>query len=259
VAGTECSMSAKIDTLQRLLGTRVASDAAHAGQTIGVQALTTAKVIDIRRIAPDPDQPRRTFDDDDMADLVGSLRDVGQTDPVKVRWDAGRDRYVLIDGERRWRAAQQAGLTTLTAVIDNRPMSPDKVLELQLIENALRTDLNALEAGAAYRQLMGVWNVNQQQLAQRLHISPSKVSRAIAALELPTSVQQAVESGKVGAMSAVKQARRKPASNSRKASKTAPVRIVTAAGVVVVTVKPGKSVVDALMAAVEAERKRGAA
>lgn len=250
--------SKKADTLARLLGTRVASDAAHAGQTVGVQPLTTAKVVDISRIVPDPSQPRRSFDQDDLAQLAGSLRDHGQTDPVKIRWDAAQDRWVLIDGERRYRAAQLAGISTLTAVVDNREMQPDRVLELQLVENALRADLTPLESGAAYQQLMAVWSCNQQQLAGRLHISQSKVSRAIAALSLPADVQHAVEAGQVGAMSAVKKARRKPAAAGRRQT-AKPVRISTPAGVVIVTTKPGRSVVDALVAALDAERKRAAA
>lgn len=251
-------MSGKADSLSRLLGGRLAGDAAHAGQTIGVQAMAAAKVIDISRIVPDENQPRRAFDDADLEELAGSLRDLGQTDPVKVRWDAARDRWVLIDGERRLRAATKAGLKTLSAVVDNRPMTSDRVLEFQLVENALRADLTPLESGAAYRQLMAVWNVNQQQLAQRLHISESKVSRAIAALNLPTDVQHAVEQGKVGATTAVKVARRKPAGRS-KDKNTKPVRITTPAGTVVVTVKPGQSVADVLVAALDHERRRAAA
>jgi len=251
-------MSTKIDAISRLLGTRVAADAAHAGQTVGVQSLSTAKVVDIARIVADPEQPRKIFDPDDMALLAGSLRDHGQRDPVKVRWDAGRDRWVLIDGERRWRAAQSIGLTTLTAVIEQQLLSSDRVLELQLIENALRTGLTPFESGAAYQQLMAVWNCNQKALAQRLHISESKVSRSIDALNLPTETKAAVDAGKVGVMTAVKQARRKPAQTGRRAAAAKPVRISTDAGTVVVTPKSGRSV-DDVLAAASASRRRDAA
>lgn len=249
-------MSAKAEALSRILGVRIAADAAPASPAVGVQPLTTAKVIEVSRIIPDPEQPRKTFVQDDLDDLAASMRDLGQTDPVKVRWDAGRDRYVLIDGERRYRAAQLAGLPSLSAIVDNRPMSADRVLEFQLVENALRTDLQPIEAGAAYKQLMAVWNVNQQQLAARLHISPSKVSRAIASLDLPDDVQQAVVAGKAGAISAVVKHRRKA---TRKTSRPKAVRVPTSVGVVVVTPKPGVSIIDVLLAAVDAERKRGAA
>lgn len=247
----------KIDSLAKLMGGRLAADAAHAGQTIGVQAMPAAKIIDIDRIEADPDQPRRDFDEEELADLAGSLRDHGQTDPVKARWDAARDRYVLIDGERRWRAAQQIGLKTLSAVVETRQLPADKILEYQLIENALRADLSAIEAGAAYRNLMATWNVNQAQLAKRLHISESKVSRALQALELPAEVKAAVDEGKIGAVSAVKKHRAKP--DAKKTSKAAkPVRIATPAGVVSVTLKKGFTVHDALTAAIEQTAKKAA-
>lgn len=251
-------MTAKADTLARLLGTRVTADAAHAGQTVGVHSSMTSKVISIDRIIPDPNQPRKVFDDDDLALLAGSLAANGQQTPVQVRWDAGRDRWVLVAGERRYRAAKKAGLTTLRVDIVTGDIPPDRVLELQLVENALRVDLTPLESGAAYQQLMAVWNCNQQQLAARLHISQSKVSRAIAALTLPAAVQQAVESGQVGAMTAVKQARRKPAAPGRRAGRPRAVRIATPAGVALVTPKQGQSVVDVLVAALDAERRRAA-
>jgi len=250
--------STKADALSRMLGVRLTADAAHAGQTVGVSPLTAGKVIDVSRIVPDPKQPRRYFDETELEELGQSLKADGQLQPIRVRWDAAADRWVLIAGERRYRAALKVGLPTLAATVEMQPGTSDRVLAFQLVENALRSDLTPLEAGAAYRELMAVWNCTQQELAARLHVSPSKVSRAIAALDLPSDVQQAVESGKVGAMAAVKQARRKPTS-SRKSSKPKPVRIVTGAGVVIVTPKPGQSVVDVLLAAVESEQKRGAA
>ena len=247
----------KADALARMLGVRLTADAAHAGQTVGVAPLPTAKTIEVDRIIPDPKQPRRVFDDADLDDLGQSLKNHGQLQPIRVRWDAAADRWMLVAGERRYRAAVKAGIRTLEATIMTQSDPADRVLAFQMVENALRADLTPLEAGAAYRELMAVWNCTQQELAARLHVSQSKVSRAIAALDLPADVQQAVDDGKVGAVSAVKQARRKP--SSRKPSKPKPVRIVTGAGVVIVMPRPGQSVVDVLMAAVESEQKRGAA
>jgi ParB/RepB/Spo0J family partition protein len=241
--------------LERLLGVRLEADAAHAGQTVGVKPLLAAKVIDIERVVADPTQPRRDFDPDELARLAGSIRDVGQTTPVTVRWDAAQDRYVLIDGERRWRAAQSIGAKTLTALVEGRDLSADRLLEMQVVENALRADLSTLEAGAAYRSLMQSWGCTQEELAARLHISQSKVSRAIAALSLPADVQGRTGSG--GAVAAVKRASR--STGRRRSSKPKPVRLVTPAGVVVVTPKPGQTVVAVLAAALEAERLRGAA
>lgn len=247
----------KADQISRLMGVRLAADAAHSPQTIGVQPMNAAKVIEIDRIVADENQPRRDFDEDELAALAESLRDHGQTDPVKVRWDSDRDRYVLIDGERRWRAAQRTGIKTLSAVVESRPLSTDRVLEYQLIENALRADLSAVEAGAAYKHLMAVWNVNQTALAKRLHISESKVSRALAALDLPAEMKAAVDAGELGATVAVRKHRTKP--KAKRASKTSkPVKIVTPAGVVVVTPKAGQAVIDVLVAAVEQTRRAAA-
>ena len=241
--------------LQRLLGGRLEADAAPASQSVGVQPLLSAKVIDIDRIVADPTQPRREFDADELAMLAGSIRDIGQTTPVTVRWDVARDRYVLIDGERRWRAAQSVGAKTLTALVEGRDLSADRLLEMQVVENALRSDLTTLEAGAAYRSLMQSWGCTQEELAARLHVSQSKVSRAIAALSLPVDVQ--VQTGDGGAVAAVKRASR--TSGRRRSSKPKSVRLVTAVGVVIVTPKPGQSVADVLAAALDQERGRSAA
>lgn len=250
-------MNTKIDRLAQLMGNRLAADAAHAGQAVGVQAMPAAKMIEIGRIVPDPDQPRRYFDDEELDELAGSLKEHGQALPITVRWDAARDRYVIIAGERRWRAAQKAGIKTLSAVIESRPLTADQVLEAQLIENALRADLSAIESGAAYRNLMGVWNVNQAGLAKRLHISEAKVSRALACLELPAEMKQAVEAGEIGPVAAVKKHRAKV--KTRRAAKTSkPVKIVTPAGVVVITPKAGATTFDVLMAAIEQERRKAA-
>lgn len=249
----------RIDDLKRMMGDRLAVDAAHAGQAIGVQTMTAAKIIAIDRIVADQDQPRRVFDEEELAELAGSLRDHGQTDPVKVRWDAGRDRYVIIDGERRLRAAQRIGITSLSAVVESRHLTTDQITEYQLIENSLRSDLSAIEAGAAYRNLMNVWSVNQVQLAKRLHISESKVSRALAALDLPADVKAAVDAGEVGAVVAVQKHRAKPKQTAKRASKTSkPTKIVTPAGIAVVTPKAGATALDVLLVAVEQLRRKAA-
>jgi ParB family chromosome partitioning protein len=242
--------------LDRLMGAAVSAGANHAGETVGVSAMHSAKQITIDRIIPDPDQPRKTFDEQELDDLAGSLRDHGQCDPVRVRWNTSRDRYVIVDGERRWRAAQRAGLTTLTAIVDTREMSADRVLEMQIVENALRVDLTPLEAGRAYQTLMQLWSCNQTQLSQRLHISQSKVSRSLESLNLPAEVQADVEQGKTGAMAAVKRQRAK-ASRRPKAKQT--ITLSCAAGTAVITPAPGRPVVDVLMGLLEQEQKRGAA
>jgi ParB family chromosome partitioning protein len=248
--------------LARLLGTRVEADAATAAQNVGVQPLSAGRIIQVARIVADPGQPRREFDDQELDHLAASLRDHGQTDPVKVRWDSAQSRWVLIDGERRWRAAQRAGLLSLSAVVESRDLAADRLLEMQVVENALRQDLTVVESGRAFRHLMAVWGCSQQELAARLHISQSKVSRCLQSLDLPAEVQSEVESGKVGGMAAVMKSRRKPETGKRSRGRPAaprPLTITTPVGTVVVKPKAGQTVEAVLMAAIDAHRRRGAA
>ena len=247
----------KLDHLERMLGTRLEADAAHAGQTVGVRQLHSARIIELGRIVPDPQQPRREFSDEDLDHLAGSLRDAGQREPIRVRWDGKQDRFVIVSGERRWRAAQRAGLTTLLAVVDGEELTEDRVLEMQMVENCLRVDLSAVEAGRAYRTLMTTWNCTQKDLAARLHVSESKVSRALQALDLPDEVQREIALGNRGGTTAVKQARRKPATRVQKSGKR--IRLTCPAGTAVVTAKPGRTVVDVLVALLEQARQRDAA
>lgn len=241
--------------LARLLGTRLDADAAVATTRPG-SILQTARRIPVVSITADPHQPRKTFDFEEVRELAGSLLTHGQRQPITVRFDKELNQFVVISGERRYRAALHAGLEFLDCVVDDREIPADRLLELQVVENALRADLTAVEQGAAFKQLMTAWGCTQQELAERLHVSTSKVSRALAALELPVSVQAEVAAGKVGGMAAVVKARRKPAAKSKRASI---VKLTTSAGLVTVALKPGKSVVDALAEALEVERRRSAA
>lgn len=248
----------KSDHLSKLLGTRLEADAAHAPQTVGVKPLHGARAIEVARIVADPSQPRKEFDDEELDRLAASLRDAGQRDTIRVRWDGKQERYVIVSGERRWRAAQRAGLPTLLAIVDDGEMADDRVLEMQLLENLLRVDLSAIEAGRAYKTLMTTWNCSQKELAARLHVSESKVSRALQALDLPAEVQKEIALGNRGGTTAVKQARRKSASRPA-AKREKPVRLTCPAGAAVVTVKPGRTLVDVLTALLEQERRRAAA
>lgn len=149
------------------------------------------------RIGPDPDQPREEFEPGALARLAESMKAKGQLQPIRVRWDEGAARYVIVCGERRWRAAGLAGLPTMQCVIMDGPASPGELLGLQLVENLLREDLRPIESARAFRQLMdgNGWSVSQ--LARELAIDHSGVSRALALLELPAPVQERVERGEL--------------------------------------------------------------
>jgi ParB family chromosome partitioning protein len=151
--------------------------------------------IPVERIGPDPDQPREEFDDEALNRLAESLKSKGQLQPIRVRWDEGRNRYIIICGERRWRAAQRAGLESMSAVIVEGPIGAGELLALQLIENCVREDLQPIEQAKAFRSLIDLNGWSARQVARELGIVQSNVVRALALLELPTAVQDEVEKG----------------------------------------------------------------
>jgi ParB family transcriptional regulator, chromosome partitioning protein len=161
----------------------------------GIAKSRNAAEVPVDRIAPDPDQPRDDFDADALARLAESLRTRGQLQPIRVRWDEAAERYIIVCGERRWRAARMAGLATMTAIIADDPATPGELLALQLVENALREDLKPIEQARAFKALMDRNGWNKVQVARELAIDHSNVSRALALLDLPAAVQDQVERG----------------------------------------------------------------
>jgi ParB family chromosome partitioning protein len=159
-------------------------------------------VIPTDKIQPDPDQPREEFEPESLARLAESLKTRGQLQPVRVRWDESAGAYVLLMGERRWRAAVQAGLSTMTAVVHEGDLSPGERLTVQLVENALREDLTPVEAAKAYRRLMEANGWSGNQLARELSLPQSAVAQTLAILKLPEDVQAQVEDGALSARSA---------------------------------------------------------
>ena len=167
-------------------------------QTEGRRRLDSACVIRLDRIVADPNQPRGEFDPEALARLADSLRERGQLQPIRLRWDDAADRYVVVVGERRWRAAALAGMETIAAVVVAGPASPEDLLEDQLVENALREDLKPIEQARAYRALMDARGLSQRQLAERLRIGSGSVARAVALLALPGEIRERVDAGEIG-------------------------------------------------------------
>lgn len=166
-----------------------------AADQVGKERSKDVYAIDVDRIIPDPDQPRKEFDADALARLAESLKTRGQLQPIQVRWDEGAGRYVVLLGERRWRAAQSAGLTKLQCIVRSAPLASDEKLSLQLVENALREDLSPLEQARAFRTLMDRQGWNQERLAEELAVSRALVYRSLSLLKLPASIQDEVEQG----------------------------------------------------------------
>lgn len=152
--------------------------------------------VPIDSIEPNPRQPREVFDDEALAELVTSVREVGVLQPVVVR-EIGPGRYQLVMGERRWRACREAGLSTVPAIIRETP--DDALLRDALLENLHRQQLNPLEEAAAYQQLLQEFGATHDELADRIGRSRSQVSNTIRLLGLPPTVQRRVGAGVLSA------------------------------------------------------------
>jgi ParB family transcriptional regulator, chromosome partitioning protein len=156
----------------------------------------TAKTeVDIDRIAPSPFQPRRTFDDAKLQELATSIRHQGIIQPLVVRPKG--EHFELIAGERRWRAALKAGLSKVPIVV--REASDHDALQLALIENLQREDLNPIEEANGYRRLQEEFHWSQEEVAEKVGKSRPAIANAMRLLSLPSEVQQEVASGNLPA------------------------------------------------------------
>jgi ParB family chromosome partitioning protein len=158
--------------------------------------------LEIDQIVPDPAQPRTEFSADGLARLANSIRSHGQLAPIRVRWSNGLAKWVIIAGERRWRAAKQAGLSTIECYFETDDMPNSQILEQQIIENLLREDLKPVEQAKAFASLMELNGWNGKQVAERLCVPASQVSRALALLRLPEDVRQRVDTGEISSRAA---------------------------------------------------------
>lgn len=147
-------------------------------------------------IKPNPDQPRSRFDDESLSELAASIEEVGVLQPVVLSRDDDGNLF-LIAGERRWRAARQAGLNTIPAVV--RGATGDTTLVEALVENVQRQDLTPLEEAHAYKQLLENTGMNQEQVATRVGKSRSAVSNTLRLLQLPAAIQRLIDTGALSA------------------------------------------------------------
>lgn len=156
--------------------------------------------VPVDRISPNPRQPRQVFDEDAMAELVHSVREIGVLQPVVVRLvsdDSDGARYELVMGERRWRATREAGLATIPAII--RETADDALLRDALLENLHRSQLNPLEEAAAYQQLLDDFGCTHDELAGRIGRSRPQISNTLRLMKLPPLVQRRVAAGVLSA------------------------------------------------------------
>ena len=163
---------------------------AGAPQPRGVQTLP------VEAISPNPDQPRRRFDKTALDELAASIKEKGIIQPLVVR-AIGSNSYQIVAGERRWRAAQQAQLHEVPVVV--RDFTDLEVVEIAIIENVQRADLNPIEEATGYRQLMEKFGHTQEKLSEALGKSRSHIANLLRLLQLPETVRSMVEEGRLSA------------------------------------------------------------
>jgi ParB family transcriptional regulator, chromosome partitioning protein len=166
------------------------TEAAEAGTVEGVRSLP------LSRLRPNPDQPRKSFSPEALAELADSLRTHGLIQPILVE-ESGHGDFLIVAGERRYRAASMAGLTEVPVIV--RSFTPEKRLEIALIENVQREDLNPVEEAEAYRSLMEMGNRSQEEVADVVGKSRSAVANSVRLLRLPESVLSALRDGSLTA------------------------------------------------------------
>lgn len=176
--------------LNALMPENYGENAAPDGSESGVKLVPPGK------LSPSPDQPRKSFDDASIAELAASIRRHGVIQPLIVE-PVSDGMYRIVAGERRWRAATVAGLKDVPVLV--RELGRERRLEVALVENVQREDLNPVDEAEAYRQLMEVTNLTQEEVAERVGKSRSTVANALRLLNLPPAAMEALRSGQLSA------------------------------------------------------------
>ena len=162
--------------------------------SVKTQGSSNLNEIELTHIEPNPNQPRREFDEEALQELAASIREIGIIQPITLR-KVGDDHYQIIAGERRWRASQLAGQQTIPAYI--RTVEDENVMEMALIENIQREDLNAIEIALAYEHLAENTSMTQEKIAERVGKSRAAVTNYMRLLKLPAQVQMALKNKEI--------------------------------------------------------------
>ncbi|MBY5331237.1 ParB/RepB/Spo0J family partition protein [Rhizobium leguminosarum] len=187
------------DVSKRRLGRGLAALIGEMDQPVPVEAertISADRMIPIEFVSRNPRNPRRFFDDSELHDLASSIRQHGIVQPIVVR-TMSRDRYEIIAGERRWRAAQLAGLIEIAVII--RDVDDKTALEIAIVENVQRADLNALEEALGYEQLIAEYGYTQNDLGEIIGKSRSHVANSLRLLKLPDPVRDLLAAGSLSA------------------------------------------------------------
>lgn len=151
----------------------------------------------LRKIRPNPDQPRKHFDEDALRELTESVRSQGLIQPIVVDQESEEGLYTIVAGERRFRAARMAGLSEIPVII--RSFTREEQLEIALVENIQREDLNPIEEAEAYRQLMDAFNLSQDGVAKKVGKKRSTVANSLRLLKLPEEMRESLVTGELSA------------------------------------------------------------
>lgn len=161
---------------------------------VKTQGSSNLNEIPLHAISPNPNQPRREFDEQALQELANSIREIGIIQPITLR-QTGDNQYQIIAGERRWRASQMAGLDTIPAYI--RTVEDEGVMEMALVENIQREDLNAIEIALAYEHLAETTGMTQEKISERVGKSRAAVTNYMRLLKLPAQVQMALKNKQI--------------------------------------------------------------
>lgn len=169
-------------------------DALISTEAVRTQGSSTINEIPIDQIQPNAEQPRTLFDEEALHDLTKSIKEIGIIQPITLRQIA-ENKFQIIAGERRWRAAQLAGLRSLPAYI--RTIKDENVMEMALVENIQREDLNAIEIALAYEHLLENTGMTQEQVSERVGKSRTAITNYLRLLKLPAEVQMALQNKQI--------------------------------------------------------------
>ncbi len=169
-------------------------DALISTDDVRPQGSSTINEIPLSQIEANPNQPRREFDPTALQELANSIREIGIIQPITLR-QVDEDRYQIIAGERRWRASQMAGLAAIPAYI--RTIKDENVMEMALVENIQREDLNAIEIALAYEHLISSTGMTQEKVSERVGKSRTAIANYLRLLKLPAQVQMALQNKEI--------------------------------------------------------------
>lgn len=169
-------------------------DALISTEDVHTEGSSTINEIEISLIDRNPNQPRHEFDEEALQELADSIAEIGIIQPITLR-EMENGRYQIIAGERRWRASQKAGLTTIPAYI--RTASDENVMEMALVENIQRQDLNSIEIALAYQHLIDEYHLTQEKLSERVGKKRATVANYLRLLKLPAPVQVAIQNHQI--------------------------------------------------------------